>query len=143
MIQTIKIEYTEAQTIRCVARRDIPEANIKEGQVIYLTRSSKNDGTYYIATWNYAEMRWDCRCPATKPCRHNKLISVDCSKPHSLQGFKPASKAEKFAALVQKYDVRYQAPAVIAQAERVAREADEKYRVSPELRKAGAFSILR
>src|SRR5258708_1993342 len=87
MIQTIKIEYTEAATIRCVARRDIPEANIKEGSVFYLVKSdSLGENWYYIATWNYTEMQWDCRCPATKPCRHMVLINQDCSKQHALQG---------------------------------------------------------
>jgi hypothetical protein len=110
-ITTIKIEYTEAATIRCVARKDLPELGIKEGSCFYLARSSKNDGTYYIAIWNYAEMTWDCRCPATKPCYHMGLISKDCHKEHVVQGYKPLTKAQKFALLRQKYDYRYQAPA--------------------------------
>ena len=111
IIRIVKVEYSQAPVIRCVARKDIPELGIKEGSCFYLARSSKNDGTYYIASWNYAEMTWDCRCPATKPCYHMGLISKDCHKEHVVHSFKPLSKAEKFALLRQQYDVRYQAQA--------------------------------
>ncbi len=114
-IKTVQIDYTEAQIIRSVARRDIPEYGLTEGQVFYCTRSSKNDGTYYISTWNFERMQWTCRCPATtNNCRHNRLVKADCSKQHSLQGYKPVSKERKFAEMLVAFDARYQVPSPVA-----------------------------
>lgn len=126
MNTTVQIGYTEAQTIRCVARKDMPEYGLLEGQVFYCSRSSKNDGTYYLATWNFERITWDCRCPAIKPCRHEKLIKANGAKSHTLQGFKPLSKAEKFARLLVTYDARFQVPTpgrVIVEAEQIVKAA--------------------
>lgn len=109
IIATVQIDYTSASVIRSVARKDMPEYGLTEGQVFYMIRSSKNDGSYYISTWNYERIGWECRCPATcYSCRHTRLIAKDCGKAHSLQGYRPVSKAETFAGLVALYDVRNQ-----------------------------------
>lgn len=111
-LKTVILEFTTAPIIRSVARRDIPEYGLTEGQVFYMARSSENNGKYYILTWDYTAIRWNCSCPATtNNCRHHRLVKADCAKQHSLQGYKPVSKADTFAALMQKYDIRSQAQA--------------------------------
>lgn len=77
-INQVHITWTTAPRVRMTANIDFPEYNIKTGETFYLVRSSKDDGTYYIVTWNAIKMTWDCRCPATKPCRHMKLVNLDC-----------------------------------------------------------------
>ena len=75
--KTVKIEHTEQEYIKCVARFDMPEIGIKAGETFYLARSaSSNDGTYYIVVWNNVTLKWDCPCPARKPCRHSKTITA-------------------------------------------------------------------
>lgn len=74
MQKTVKITYTDAALITCTARADMPEAGIKQGEKFYLARSSQNDGTYYIIAWNGVD--WLCRCPATKPCKHQKALAA-------------------------------------------------------------------
>lgn len=141
VFKTVQIDYTTAPIIRAVARRDIPEYGLTEGQVFYMTRSSKNDGTYYIAIWNYADMRWNCSCPATtNNCRHHRAIKANCAKTHTVQGYKPVSKAEKFAELLVTFDARYQVPSpvakVVVEAEaivkaRLNRPTSSKFELAP------------
>lgn len=118
-IKTVKIEYTDAPIIRCVARQDMPEFGMLEGSCFYLARSSKNDGTYYLLTWDYERIQFHCSCPATKLCRHMKLVNADCARTHTLNAYKPVSKAEKFDTLVARYDVRSQAHQAWLQAEKL------------------------
>jgi hypothetical protein len=115
-IKTIKLEFVTAPLIRCIARQDMPEAGIKEGACFYMVRSSKDNGEYYISTWSYERMMWQDTCPATiSNCRHNRLVSADCHKAHSLFSYKPttpckgeavADKAATFASLFKKFDYR-------------------------------------
>lgn len=93
---TVVIEWTNAPLIRMSANVDMPEYGIKADQTFYLSRSSKNDGTYYIATWDYNETCWMCRCPARKPCKHMRLINADC---HKLAATRKAAKLERAARL--------------------------------------------
>jgi len=111
----VKIEYSQAPVIRCVARKDMPEYGLKEGQVFYCAKSdSLGDNQYHILTWNYENKRWDCPCKCGEgynhevACKHTKAASKDCGKAHAVQGYKPLSRAQKFALLRQKYDYRYQ-----------------------------------
>jgi hypothetical protein len=75
---TVNVTHTDAQYIRCTARVDITigSIEIKVGTVFYLTRSSKNDGTYYLTFFSEVKSSWDCSCPAFKPCRHIKIVNV-------------------------------------------------------------------
>jgi hypothetical protein len=81
---TVQVTWTRAAKIHMVAKIDMPEYGLKAEQIFYLVRSSANDGTYYIVTWNYAESKWSCPCkhsverPTAKPCRHRRLVSADC-----------------------------------------------------------------
>lgn len=74
--KTIKVEYTEQEMIRCVARVDMPEYGLKVGDVFYLARSSKNDGQYYVCRFDDRAASWFCGCPARKPCRHEKAAGA-------------------------------------------------------------------
>lgn len=77
ILKTITVLYTEQAVIRVQARVDMPEYGLQAGQTIYLVRSSRNDGTYYIVAWNYEQIRWVCRCPATVPnCRHVRAVNT-------------------------------------------------------------------
>jgi hypothetical protein len=114
-IKTVKVEYTEAQTIRIVAKVDMPEYGLTEGQCFYAVRSSKNDGTYYLVTWNFDRMKWDCRCPSYKPCRHEKAVNLDCHKEHSIYSYKPVAVATVAPCKAEvKVDAVAQAEAFIA-----------------------------
>lgn len=79
-IATIKVQHTTAPFLRITTNVELSEYGLQADQTIYLSRSSKNDGTYYIATWNYDLCKWACRCPATKPCRHERAINADCKE---------------------------------------------------------------
>jgi hypothetical protein len=106
--KTVRIEHCDAATIRCTANQDMPEYGIEAGEVFYLVRSSKNDGSYYVARWSADLMTWQDTCPSRIPCRHTKLVSTRCqmraqarkqttapAREHSLTlNGKPATDAE-------------------------------------------------
>lgn len=83
-ITTVVITWTRAAKIRMTANVDMPEYGLKAQQVFYLVRSSADDGTYYIDTWDYEKKQWNCPCkhsverPNARPCRHRRLVSADC-----------------------------------------------------------------
>ena len=105
--KTVHIDYTTATTIRCVARVDMPEYGIKQGDVFYLARSSKNDGTYYVQTWDYANIAWQCSCPAGSPpvdehglpmyapkrCWHKRAVIAACNAHHKQMREQAATEA--------------------------------------------------
>jgi hypothetical protein len=152
IVKTVKLEFVTAPLIRCQAKKDMPEVGILAGSIFYLVRSSKDNGEYYISTWNYERMMWQDTCPATiSNCRHNRAVSADCHKAHSLFSYKPttpckgdvpvADKAATFASLFKKYDYRQQEVAPLnnlyaSQVEAIMR--GETVKVAP-----GAFCLAR
>ncbi|MBO0790000.1 MAG: hypothetical protein J2P36_03495 [Ktedonobacteraceae bacterium] len=70
--RTVKVTFTEQESIRCVARQDMPEYGIKAGDIFYLSRSSRDNGDYYITRYDEKAACWFCSCPSRKPCRHEK-----------------------------------------------------------------------
>jgi hypothetical protein len=41
----------------------------------YLVKSDSEQGVWYQVTWNREEHRYECTCPATKPCKHERAVS--------------------------------------------------------------------
>lgn len=41
----------------------------------YLVKSDTQEGVWYQVTWNREEHRYECTCPATKPCKHERAVS--------------------------------------------------------------------
>lgn len=80
--KTIKVTHIdpEQKVIRCVARVDMPDYDIKAGQVFFLSRASEVD-TFYIVVWNKEQNKWACGHPAranAKPCTHVQAVSTHC-----------------------------------------------------------------
>lgn len=81
---TVHITWTNAPKVRMTAKVDMPEYGLKAEQVFYLVRSSADDGTYYIVTWNYTAIQWTCPCkhsverPNARQCPHRRLVNADC-----------------------------------------------------------------
>ncbi len=122
--RTVHIEGTQAATIRCTARVDQPEYGIKAGDVFYLTRSSKNDGTYYICTWNYTAIAWQCSCPATiQKCRHIRTVSALCHERKQQQQTAQTEAANRKRAADAARKAREELAALEAQLEQQAANA--------------------
>ena len=41
----------------------------------YLVKSDTQEGVYYQVTWDRENHRYNCTCPATKPCKHERAVS--------------------------------------------------------------------
>lgn len=110
---TVKVEHTTAQQIRCTARQDMPAYGIKAGETFYLTRSSKDNGEYYVTRFDTDGARWQCSCPSHKPCRHMKAVNAVLAIRRAAIQAKPAQvvvDAERIIAEKQTRDAmsRYQ-----------------------------------
>lgn len=90
---TVQVTWTNAPIIRMSTNVEMPEYGLAANETFYLARSSKNDGTYYIATWD--NDCWMCRCPAHKPCKHMRLINADCHKMADVRKAAEQEKAER------------------------------------------------
>ncbi len=75
---TVTITHTQQRYIRCVARVDMPEYGITVGEVFYCSRSSKNNGEYYITRFDVSLHTWLCSCAAVWHCKHIKGVSAAC-----------------------------------------------------------------
>lgn len=43
-------------------------------EVFYMVKSDSSE-EYYRLTWNESAARYQCSCPATKPCKHMRAVS--------------------------------------------------------------------
>src|SRR5947209_14033859 len=41
----------------------------------YLVKSDSEQGVWYQVTWDRENHRYNCTCPATKPCKHERAVS--------------------------------------------------------------------
>lgn len=75
---TIVIANTYAPWMRIEAKRDIPEYGIVAGEVVYLVRTSANDGTYDVV--KFVGSSWACPCEGNatyrRNCKHCKTASL-------------------------------------------------------------------
>lgn len=72
------------QNTKPATRRELPRSQAvvifkctvkATGEIFYLIESDTHKGTYYHLTWNEQACRWDCHCPSTKPCKHERALS--------------------------------------------------------------------
>ncbi len=61
-----KTEIQSAALYRCTDKQT--------HEVFYLVKSDSSE-EYYRLTWNNAAARYECSCPATKPCKHMRAVS--------------------------------------------------------------------
>jgi hypothetical protein len=44
-------------------------------EIFYLVKSDSQSTTYYEVRWNNHTLQWECNCPATKPCKHERAVN--------------------------------------------------------------------
>jgi hypothetical protein len=65
----------------------------KAGEFLgYLVKSDSSED-YYQVTWNEKAARYECGCPATKPCKHIRAVQEVCQARKELAGRKLLVKA--------------------------------------------------
>lgn len=62
-----KPEIKSAAICRCTDRMS--------SEVFYLVKSDSQFALWYEVRWNDARHEWQCRCPATKPCKHERAVN--------------------------------------------------------------------
>lgn len=62
--QTVKVEYTNAKVIKCVAREtfDFGPQHVPAGTTFYLVRDSADNGEYHLVMWTKEHTCWQCSC---------------------------------------------------------------------------------
>ncbi len=44
-------------------------------EVFYVVKSDSQEGVWYQVRWNQQALRWQCNCPAVKPCKHERAVN--------------------------------------------------------------------
>src|SRR5215469_201318 len=69
----VKLPFTQAIK-RVVANRDIPEIEVKAGEVFYLIAAGSYKGYFYICRFDATRSVYQCSCPAYGQCKHQKAL---------------------------------------------------------------------
>jgi hypothetical protein len=60
---------------------EIAQATVARGvdkqthEVFYVVKSDSQANTWYEVRWSNQRLAWECGCPATKPCKHERAIN--------------------------------------------------------------------
>ena len=63
---TTKSEITQASVARGVDKAT--------HEVFYVVKSDTQENVWYTVRWNNEALAWQCGCPATKPCKHERAV---------------------------------------------------------------------
>ena len=44
-------------------------------EAFYAVKSDSQEGVWYQVRWNQQALRWQCGCPALKPCKHERAVN--------------------------------------------------------------------
>jgi hypothetical protein len=64
-----------------ITKTEIQSATVARGQdkvtheTYYVVKSDSSETTWYTVRWNDAAHEWQCNCPATKPCKHERAVN--------------------------------------------------------------------
>ena len=62
-------------------KTEIQSAAIARGQdkitheTFYVVQSDTHPHIWYTVRWNNQRLAWECNCPATKPCKHERAVN--------------------------------------------------------------------
>lgn len=76
----------------------------------YLVKSDTQEGVYYQVTWDRENHRYNCTCPATKPCKHERAVS------EVVKARKEIEAAEKQQAVAEAEKIVTSQPVAIVEA---------------------------
>lgn len=63
-----------------ITKSEIQQATVARGkdkvthETFYVVRSDSCETTWYTVRWNNERLAWQCNCPATKPCKHERAV---------------------------------------------------------------------
>src|SRR5260221_12352480 len=66
--------------MKATTKSEIQSASVARGtdkqthEVFYVVKSDTQENVWYTVRWNNEALAWQCGCPATKPCKHERAV---------------------------------------------------------------------